>query len=227
MDSLAASRNQLESLLNDIATTRSTLPSLLRAFQTPQLSSQELALLYSNRSKIASNSLKSLRDSLGAAEGVLERARVSEEKDSSGIVLGKERERRGDVMGLNELRIIFRVKSEEKVRKSSGKPPTRISNLQEMNEVLCGWEEIYPRVRIEPVVDQRAVKLVVRGLMKVSLHLYWDEEEMQVERIICCGLKENVRRPSGDMGTKLNGLNRFRIIVDRNIHCSARLRRVG
>lgn len=192
MDSLDASRNQLESLLNEIATTRSTLPSVVRAFQTPQLSAQELALLYSNRSKLASTSLKSLRESLGAAEGVLERARVSEERDSSGIILGQERERRGDVMGLTELHMIFSSKSKEKVRKLSGKSSERISDLEEMQEVLSGWEEIYPAVRIEPVVERREVKLVVKGLMKVSLDCFWDEEGMQVERIACCGLKETV-----------------------------------
>lgn len=187
-----SAQKQLESLLRDIATTRASLPALLRSFQTPSLSSAELAQLYSARSQAAFSSIKSLRESLAAAQGVLEAAKRSEEKDGSGIVV-LQREAGESGIGLLELRRIFGEKDSGNGKKLSGKLAGRIMNDKEMDEVLSGWSSIYPRVRIEPRTNQRELRITYKGLMKVFLELHHSPTEIQVERILCHGLKEKVR----------------------------------
>ncbi|KAK4690870.1 hypothetical protein P7C70_g9471, partial [Phenoliferia sp. Uapishka_3] len=203
METPTSQIQSLNSALSTLSRVRTSLPSLLRSFAVPTLSSSERATIYHDRSTEASSSISSLNSQLKSIQHILDQTLQSELEDPVGIVV-QEREEgtAGDLW-----RRLGEVLKREKVGAGefvggleSPKTP------EELRELVSGWMERNQRVKVglEPSdgrEEQWELKFVLRGTMRAVVMLHWsdvDEEGgaggermVQVERVACFGLKED------------------------------------
>jgi hypothetical protein len=203
--STAAQIASLNALLTTLDRTRSSLPSLLRSFQLPATSPLERATVYRAASNEAWSSIRALGDELQGLEGVLVAAEESERLDPVGIVV-KDRVRSGatgwEKLGriLGDDNIGGKGKGREEVYQRTMRAP---ASAQELVELMTRWEQEHPKIRLQlhgvDGEEQSEIVLVLKGVMRAVMMLRWSEREdgvagrsVQVERVACFGIKEEV-----------------------------------
>lgn len=193
----------LKSVLTALDRTQTALPSLLRSFAVPTASSSERAAIYRERANEAWASIKALNEDLSGVQAILDACDESERADQVGIVV-KEREvsagatwaRLSDVLGKGSAK--GKERASDNFVAQLGNPTTPA----ELAELVRRWGDDHPRVTIqlEPAdgSEQSELRLVLRGTMRTVLMLHWSDTDgggrmVQVERVACFGLKEDVR----------------------------------
>lgn len=163
--------------LSALSRTRSSLPSLLRSLPSPSL--------YLPRSTALHTSLHLLSSALLSAQSTLDQAEESARLDAVGIVV---REREGGAWeGLGG---VMKGK-EERVR--GGK----VGSREGVEEVVGRYRGGKVLVELVGEGECEEVRVVRKGVMRAVMLLRWTEEGgekgVQVERVACFGLKEEVR----------------------------------
>lgn len=184
----ATQRSQLESVLQLVDQTRTQLPTLLRTFAIPSTSS-ELASIWTERSNAAAESLRRLKTGLESIDGIVVQARESERRDGTGIIVTP-RERQDNVLGgLNA------VLGDRKQAKTHELNQVEVRTRAELEETLQKWNLTHARVTCT-LIREEEVAFELKGIMKCTLMLNRGNDELrsiQVERVACFGLKEQVR----------------------------------
>ncbi|GAA6061560.1 hypothetical protein JCM10212_001092 [Sporobolomyces blumeae] len=170
-------------------------------------------------------SIQLLVEHLEAVDDVLDRARASFERDSSGVDLDFEQRERvvvdeeptnvwhavGEILGNEGDGAAESNSREASSRPTGGQLPSPPASKRELVEYLERWESSHARVRARTrpttEADGQHVEVVVKGVMRSNLVVRWEERAQQkgegskvamVEWVSCLSIKENnpLHRPS-------------------------------